>query len=372
MKIRKVKISGFKSISQERPVDIEFGDVSIILGANGSGKSNIISFFKMLNYMMSGSFQSFLETNGGSQSFLYYGSKITQNINGELTLYNNRGEDIYNFTLSFASPDRLIFTQETTILKAKGRSQGSERQLPVTYRESVLCDSQSNSKVLNQIRRVVSNCKVYQFHDSSMTAAMRNSCPIDVNNYLQSEANNIAAFLYRIKNEYPESYIEIVEYIRLVVPLFNDFLLEPNSYGKIMLKWIDNSASDYIFLPNQFSDGSMRFIALATLLLQPKELRPKVIIIDEPELGLHPYAITQLAEMIKDASRDSQIILATQSPELVDEFEVDNILVVEANKNNNRNYTTIKKLDKNELKSWIETYSISELWEKNIIGGRPI
>jgi predicted ATPase len=151
------------------------------------------------------------------------------------------------------------------------------------------------------------------------------------------------------------------------MPQFKDFYLQPNEKGYVSLKWFDVFPNDYVFLPEQFSDGTVRFIALATLLLQPQETMPKVVVIDEPELGLHPFAIGQLAEMIKEASNHTQVIVATQSPELVDEFEANQITVVES-----QNGSSIAhKLDEEELRDWLDNYSLSELWNKNVLGGRP-
>lgn len=133
---------------------------------------------------------------------------------------------------------------------------------------------------------------------------------------------------------------------------------------------MDNSATDYRFNAYQFSDGSIRFIALATLLLQPVQTMPNVIILDEPELGLHPYAITQLAEMIKDASLHAQIIIATQSKDLVDHFDIDNIAVIEMDEETQS--TSANRLTEEEYRLWLNQYTVSELWDKNIIGGRPV
>lgn len=371
--LTQITISGFKSISPEHPISIDIGNVTIILGANGAGKSNIISFFKMMNYMMSGSFSSFVAQNGGCQTLLHYGPKRTSSIKGDLKFKSNYYKDDYNFTLSFAAPDNLVVAQERVefapIVDKNGRGTMSIK-LEQLYKESAL-SKPSQSKTLQIIRNILSRCKVYQFHDSSSSAGMRNSCEVNANNYLYSEASNIAAFLYRLKRDYQDYYERIISYIRLIVPQFRDFILEPDGAERIMLKWVDTTGSDYIYTPMQFSDGSMRFIALATLLLQPKEIMPHVIIIDEPELGLHPYAITQLAEMIKEASINTQVIIATQSPALVDEFEADKVVVVETEEDGERIFSTVKRLNCESLAGWLESYTISELWEKNIIGGRP-
>ncbi|MDR3269529.1 MAG: AAA family ATPase [Tannerella sp.] len=367
-KLKKVIISGYKSVSPKYPVEIEFGDITVLLGANGSGKSNIISFFKMLNYMMDGRFQLFVEKAGTGQVFLHNGSKCTTQIDGKLEFEGDRGMNRYKFQLAFAIPDRLIITSEEIIW---GDRNLQTLSLPSDYKESALIREQGKDvdKTIQTVRVPLMRCKVYQFHDSASGSRIRLSSPVDSSDYLQSEGGNPASFLYTLKKNHPSAYDRIVRHIRQIMPQFKDFYLEPNESGYVMLKWIDISLNDYILLPEQFSDGTIRFIALATLLLQPPQRMPGVIIIDEPELGLHPYAISQLAEMIKDASGHTQVIVATQSPGLVDEFEANQITVIE--RDDEKECTTAHKLDREELKDWLENYSLSELWDKNVIGGRP-
>jgi len=365
--LKKVTISGFKSISSKKPLEIELGNISILLGVNGFGKSNIISFFKMLNFMMSGDFQLFVEKAGSSQVFLNYGKKHTSTITGELSFENETHFNNYNFKLTHATPDRLIITSEEIVWGSKDCYQPQTIALTTNFKESALVSDEDQTAVV--IRKILANCKVYQFHDSSSNSPIRQSSRIEVSDYLQSDGNNLASFLYFLKMSYPANYNRIISYIRLILPQFNDFYLEPNGKGYIMLKWMDISPKDYLMIPDQFSDGSIRFIALATLLLQPKETIPNVVIIDEPELGLHPFAITQLAEMIKEASNHTQVLIATQSPGLVDEFDANQITIIEFDDESES--TVARKLNKEELSDWLENYSLSELWEKNVLGGRP-
>jgi predicted ATPase len=178
-----------------------------------------------------------------------------------------------------------------------------------------------------------SGCRFFQFHDTSDTAHIRNNSYIERNKYLYSDAGNLPAYLYMLKNhsdKYRAYYDRIVEKIRYVMPQFGDFALEPQEMNpaNILLNWHE-AADGYLFGPHQISDGALRFMALATLLLQPPERLPKIIIIDEPELGLHPQAIDLLGNMMVTAGRGAQIIAATQSPRLLDSFSCENVLVAE-------------------------------------------
>lgn len=368
-KIKSLEIKGYKSISSDCPLTLNLDNINIFLGANGAGKSNIISFFKMLSFMMSGRFEEYVARAGSNQTILHFGSKKTPSISAKLRFENSKSYDEYEFTLTTATPNRLIIKDETiTWGRKENELKPQTIQLKSNFTESGLVDTKNQTALI--IRNILDRgCKVYQFHDSSNEGPLRQASPVNSANYLQAEGNNLASFLYLLKQNYPIEYKRIVSHVKMVVPQFRDFYLEPqNNY--ISLNWVDTSLNDYVFNSHQLSDGSIRFIALATLLLQPNKIMPNVIIIDEPELGLHPYAIDLLAEMIKDASLHTQIIIATQSSALIDNFDVDNITVIE--RDEDKGCTIANKLNSKRLQEWLEEYSNSELWSKNVIGGRPI
>lgn len=367
MRLRELEIQGYKSIPFQHPLKLEFGDINILLGANGAGKSNIISFFKMLGYMMSGSLQKHIAKEGSNQQFLYYGSKKTPAMCASLCFKDDSDCDIYSFSLTSAVPNRLIISSEEIELKQSVQEKPTKLQLNSDFNESALIDS--TQKTEQFIRTLLRGCKVYQFSDSSNESALRQASTAESAHYLQSEGNNLASFLLFLKNNYPESFKRITQYVRMVVPQFNEFYLEAES-GYVSLRWTDTSANDYVFTANQFSDGSIRFIALATLLLQPEETMPFVIIIDEPELGLHPFAIRQLNNMIKDASLHAQIILATQSPDILNGFSANDVTIIE--RDPDIDGTIGRKLSEADYKHWLDEYTLSELWDKNVIGGRPV
>ena len=350
-RLKSLTIKGFKSISTQHPLELVFGDINILLGANGAGKSNIISFFKMLGFMMSGTLQRFIAEAGTNQKFLYYGAKKTPAMNASLRFEAPDFYDVYSFTLTSAVPNRLIISSEEIEWSDLQQSDPFTKQLHSDFNESALVNS--DLKTEKTVRMLLSSCKVYQFSDSSISAPMRQASSVDSAHYLQAEANNLAAFLFYLKKNYPGSFRRITEYVRDVVPQFQDFYLEPDR-NYISLKWIDNSANDYVLSADQFSDGSIRFIALATLLLQPEETMPFVIIVDEPELGLHPYAIDQLNEMIKDAAKHAQIIVATQSTAIIDGFSANDVTVIE--RDPQIQGSVARKLSEAEYTDWLEEY----------------
>ena len=372
IKLTEIRLKGFKSIDGQAGQLIPLGDTTVLLGANGSGKSNLVSFFKMLSYITTGALQQYVGQQGASR-LLFYGNKITESISFKLTLESGSIRDTYEMRLSHGLPDRLFISGEKiTYHKVSHPSPcPQEYFLDVGGSESGLSgDHRKTSQILHNL---LSSIRTYQFHDTSDSAKIKDRGYVDDARYLRSDAGNLAAFLKMLKGHasFKKYYQRIIHHIRRVMPQFGDFELEPvpgnNNY--VRLNWRDNSGNNYLFDPNQISDGSLRFMALATLLLQPPELLPKFIVLDEPELGLHPAAIAELTGIVRAASQKSQILLATQSTRLVDEFPIDKLLVVERDDENK--CSIFKKLNAEQLDEWLKRYSISELWEKNVLGGQP-
>lgn len=371
MKLASLDLSGYKSIDGEGQT-IYFGDLTVLLGANGAGKSNLVSFFKMTNYMINGNLQLFIGEQGYADSILFYGAKKTSRMRAKFTFKDDLAEDIYQFTLSPASGDTMIFTEENVTWKNLKTGKLRQVSLDAGHKESKLHEeANSGGMACKFIINLMQRCQFFQFHDTSATAKIRNQGYINDNGYLRGDAGNLAAYLYALKEkpEWEKYYQRIVRHIQQIVPQFGEFNLKPSTMNPeyIRLDWREQD-SDYLFGPHQLSDGTLRFMAMTTLLLQPPERLPRVIVLDEPELGLHPSAIAALAGMAKAASHHCQLILATQSMRLIDEFNTEDIVVVERE---GKKGSVFKRLDPEKLAEWLQRYSLSELWEKNVLGGRP-
>ena len=387
MKLREIHIKGFKSIDGDAGQTIRFGDVTVLLGANGSGKSNLVSFFKMIGYMVEGALGHYVGKHGVSR-LLFYGPKQTKSISIDFIYLSDTQLNEYSAILSHGLPDRLFYSFE----KAASNNKIS-RNVPnpssddfrdvfndFNLKEYVFDIGKSESalkrddnETSKSLYTLLSGIRTYQFHDTSDTAAIKDRGNIDDAKFLHGDGGNLAAFLKMLKEyaPYEKYYKRIVRHIQVIMPQFSDFDLEPLPGNKdyVRLNWKDASGSDYLFDPHQISDGSLRFMALATLLLQPPDLLPKFIVLDEPELGLHPAAIAELGGLVKIATENAQVLLATQSTRLVDEFLLDEIVIVE--RDEQKQCSIFKKLDAEQLKNWLEHYSLSELWEKNVLGGQP-
>ena len=333
-----------------------------------SGKSNFISFFRMMSWALAdpNNLPLYIGQQGGASALLHDGSAQTREIEAEVTIRTDAGENQYAFRLVFAAGDTLIFADERYRFSSASYSGVAPWvETAPGHRAPQLLNRATVDTTARVIRSLLQRIVVYQFHNTSDTARIRGKWSIHDNRYLKEDAANIAPLLFRLRENDRWHYRRIVDTLRLILPFFSDFELEPE-YNSILLDWRERN-SDQVFNSSQASDGMLRVLALVTLLLQPEQDLPDVLILDEPELGLHPYAINIVGELISAAATQIQVIVATQSTSLVDCFKPEDIVVIEREDRN----SLFKRLKSDALEEWLEGYSLSELWEKNVIGGRP-
>ena len=367
--IDQVHIRGFRSLA-----DVELSDIpkaTVLIGANGSGKSNFIRFFEMLSWMLrSRQLAEFVERQGGADDQLYGGSRRTPRMDAEITLRNESGRNIYRFVLSHAHPDRLFFLEERFRFKGNGwqtqwHRVGSGQQETEMVRFAQTYNS-PNATIAKAIVNLLRNCAVYQFHDTSDTSDFKKKWDVEDNNQLRAHGGNLAAVLYRLEREDIKRYEMICQTVGRFLPVFDRFEIE-ESYGKVLLRW-KAKGTEKTFGAHLTSDGSLRFFALVTLLNLPPEMLPDVLLLDEPELGLHPAAVALVGGMIKALAEERQVFVATQSPLLVDAFGLDEIFVLDLKEGR----TEFRKLTVDDYRVWLdESFTPGELWQKNLLGGYP-
>ena len=358
----RIRASGFKSI---KDMDLELRKLNVLIGSNGVGKSNFIGLFKLLNNIVEEKLQVYVGSCGGSETLLHFGRKTTPQISIDLSFADNTNG--YKCILSPTADDTLIFSYEESWFHDGSRYVNPLRvPLGSGHKETKLSEEAKTKNIARYVRDDLKSWKVYHFHDTSDSAKVKQTGDLEDNPVLRPDAGNLAAFLYRLKDKSPTHYANIVDATRLVFPFFDDFALAPSALNpdKIRLEWRE-TGSDAYFNASALSDGTLRFMCLSTLLLQP--YLPTAILLDEPELGLHPYAITILAELLRGAATKTQVIVSTQSLSLVNQFEPEDIIVVEREER----HSVFRHLDKADMQSWLDDYGLGDLWEKNIIGGRP-
>jgi predicted ATPase len=366
--LKNIKVKGFKSI---REMDLELKPLNVLIGANGSGKSNFLSLFKMIHDMFTEGFEDYVRGNGGPEKLLYFGLKHSDCMSVQLSFEDKLGKG-YVFNLK-PTKDMLFWFAEEKIIKnsaKKLRINQAKLTIPDLGPFSVAKKLPENQKefqsTAKELIQSFSSWQYFHFEDTSYSAKLKQAQYIDDMRILYSDASNLAPVLYWLKNNSPYSYKMIVETVKLIAPFFVDFILEPQKENNEYIFWRwRHKNSDRDWFPNQMPDGLMRFISLITLFNLPQ--LPSMVLLDEPELGLHPQAISLLTETIQAFSGRTQIIVATQSPTFVDYFKPEDIIVV----NKEGNESTFKRQNSDDLKDWLEDYSLGELWEKNVIGGNP-
>ena len=365
-KLKYIRLEGFWSI---KSMALELRPLNILIGANGAGKSNIIAFFKLVNELMGGRLQQHIGMTGGASANLHFGPKITPQLEAELAFEVDNGTDTYRMRLFHAAGDTLIFAEETLSFLQTGYPRPKEVQLGAGHQETRIGDEAAKDEpVARTLRCLLSHCRVYHFHDTSPTSGVRQHCYVSDSRWLMPDAANLAAVLHQLKMDNEAVYRRIVGTIRQVAPFFDDFDLEPTTAQQIILNW-RHRASDRVFGPHQLSDGTLRAICLIALLSQPKEALPILMVVDEPELGLHPYALNVVGSLFQAVSHHTQVLVSTQSSTLLDGFEPPDIVVVE--RNDKDETTEFYRPDAEKLEEWLEDYSLGEVWEKNVIGGGP-
>lgn len=362
MKVQSITIRGYKSLRALE--EFQLRGLNIIVGANGAGKSNFLSFFKLASALAQGNLQTYIQQQGGPDALLYGTRKVTSQLDMEIKFQPDGNiQNAYVATLMPTVDNRLIFSNEEAWMNwnvTKCISLGSG------HSESRLPEYASKANIPGYVHKALLSWKQYHFHDTSDSAAVKRIQSFDDDLVLKPAADNLAPYLSKLLFDYPAYYQRIVDTIKLAAPFFGGFIHRP-VLDKIQLEWFEQRDPDTPYKAHVLSDGTLRFICLATLLMQPPELLPDTVLLDEPELGLHPYAINLLADMLKQVAEEKQVLVATQSVELLNCFKPEDVVVAERQDD----ATILKRLDTEELKDWLEDYSLGELWKRNIFGGRP-
>lgn len=363
MSLHEVHIQGFKSIRDQR---LEFGPLNVFIGGNGSGKSNLVGVFYFLNRIAEQQLQTYTGEAGGANSLLHFGRKRTEKMSLRVEFQTSPNKaNIYEFKLTPTNEDRFIFENEVTYYWDK-------KSYPQPYSDDYWSGhveakiGESKQRIARYVQGYLNSYRIYHFHDTSPTAKVKQTCDVFDNRFLKADAGNLAAFLYRLQKKEVDYFENIEDTIRQAAPFFQRFKLEPDALNpdKIRIEW-EEKGSDTYFGPAALSDGTLRFICLSTLLLQPT--LPSLILIDEPELGLHPAAIQVLAGLLQSAATRTQLIVATQSVTLINQLLPEHVWIVDREEGQ----SVFRHLKGADMSSWLEDYGLGELWEKNILGGRP-
>ena len=360
--LEKLTIKGFKSIREQT---LELERLNVFIGGNGVGKSNLIGCFRFLHEVINQRLARYVVTRGGADNILHFGRKTTPGMEFFLEFGESETSNSYRVGFEGTEESSIVVAQETAFYHER-RKYPEPYQLPISsyFTESKLRDT--GHICAREVVDDLDSYRVYHFHDTSETAASKGLCDLEDNRVLRPQAENLAAFLYYLQTKHPDHFSLIEDTIQQIAPFFGAFQLHPSRLyeGKIRLEWSEKGHDGY-FNATSLSDGTLRFMCLATLLLQPQ--LPAVVLLDEPELGLHPAAVSLLADLLSAASEKTQVIVATQSVTLINHLYPEQVWTV----NREGDQSVFQKLDQTDYANWLDDYALGELWEKNLIDARP-
>jgi predicted ATPase len=362
-KLETLTVRNFKSI---RDQTLRLEALNVFIGGNGSGKSNLIEVFRFLREIVEQNLAGYTAKKGGADTLLHFGRKHSPLMEIRVEFGVGEQSNAYDVTLTGTDTDELMIGYEAVSYQNKEHfpRRPYDRELASYTRESMLIGDPHEPA--RQVAADLASYRVYHFHDTSDTAPAKGTSDVDDNSFLRPQADNLAAFLYLLQETQPDSFANIRDTVRQIAPFFQDFLLSPSRLNpsKIRLEWKERGSDTY-FNASSLSDGTLRFICLATLLLQPK--LPPLILLDEPELGLHPAAIALLADLLSSAASRTQVIVATQSVTLVNQLTPEQVWAVDRIDQQ----SVFRHLSTADMADWLDDYALGELWEKNLLGARP-
>jgi predicted ATPase len=365
-RLTRVRVAGFRSI---KDVELELGPATVLIGPNGAGKSNLLGALTMTRMLAFESLQLFVSRRGGATFLMHYGPQKTPVVELSLEFQGDQGLNAYEARLGYGADESLLFLDERAGFRKDPGADWQWHLMGAGHRESRLREEAELHATPRTVRWLLRHLNFYHFHDTSTSSSLRTLSKAEDDRYLRSDGSNLAAFLRSLRESADQdrqaSWRRIHDLVRRVAPFIKELQPVTIDTRGVRLDWVDDQGE--VFGPAHTSDGTLRLIALFTALGQPTEMLPLVSCIDEPELGLHPAALELLCGLLRSVAAHRQVIVATQSTALLDHFEPEEVVVAERKDG----ATSLRRLERVALAAWLKDYSLSELYDKNVLGGRP-
>jgi predicted ATPase len=376
--LSKLRIRGFKSIAQ---AEVEFGARTILIGPNGAGKSNLLAALRLLQMLASRSLGLFTRRAGGAAALFYRGPKVTGSIELQATFVHGQSENkveesTYRAILGRTADDAFLFLQEKCGYRTDPGRDFDWVDLGAGHVESKLGDQ--DHPTVRMVHDCLRQIDFFHFHDTSVDSALRTPSRLEDAQFLRSDGSNLAAYAWALagsdKDEDRAAWRRIMGLVRQVAPFVKELKPVTGGNGMVQLDWVDSQ--DDLYGPSHLSDGTLRAIALMVGLSQSSQRLSSFVSIDEPELGLHPAALEVLSGIIRSLDGRCQVLLSTQSTELLDFFDAGEVVVVERapegqTVGESNQGSVFRRLDTARLADWLAEYSLSALYKRNLLGGRP-
>ncbi len=385
--ILSLKIENLLSFG-ENSLEIAIGSLNVLVGANGSGKSNLIEVLNLIRNTPK-DFAGEIGDGGGVAEYLWQGKPKSKRVLAVITV-NSLPAGVLkplNYSLTFTRdsahvkivderiqnrlPDKghdkpylyFDFNHGRPVLNVAGSSRSLKRE-EVDPQRSILSQRQDPDQYpeVTYLGKFFTSFRLYRNWEFGPDSSIRDLYSASQkNDYLEEDISNLGLMLNRLRS-LPETSSSLIDYLKLFYSGAED-VLTPIQGGLIDLR-IQESGG--ISIPaSRLSDGTLRWLSLLAILLNPAP--PPVVCIEEPELGLHPDMIGPLADLLRSASEKMQLFVTTHSADLIDALSDTPEAVIVCDKVNGE--TRLRRLEKKELSSWLDTYTLGQLWRSGEFGG---
>jgi predicted ATPase len=373
-------------------VELPIRDLTVVIGPNGAGKTSLLEVFQLLERGCQQELGSFLASQGGVQAVLSHpriagrppclqigveldvqsdqsdapmdyrfelaGQQVGYMINSERLEWQFDPQAKKPFQYIDAHRDRLYYADPTKAVKMAqpdwdyNRLELALAQVPKMYREP------------ETLRSMFASTRHYSFLDVSPRAVVRSSQSLTPDTRPGPNGENLYSALYNMRASHRDIYERIGALLEQGFADFKRLEFPVVGAGQVTLAWYERGSREPLY-PNQLSEGTLRFLWLITILLATPE--PALLLLDEPEVSMHPELLKLLAALLQDASVRSQIVVATHSPDLIRWLQPEEVLIADKEDGVTR-FTWADELD---LDEWLEEYTLRDLWLMGNLGGRP-
>jgi predicted ATPase len=383
--IRNIKLSNFRSF---RDLDLALGNLNVLIGRNGSGKSNFLSLFDLLGKAARGNLNGFIRQQVGTfddlrhyhtvnndiifweiefssehHGALYYRAELGARAPAGYTVLLERLERSPNEGYENRYKFLEVYNGRVKILKTYAR--GDQEEQAATFenatQELILPQLLNETRYPAQVEahRYLRDLHVFQGFGDSELETVRGAQLLDVVDPLRlnPDGSNLISVLNALMQDarYDDVLAQLYDVLRTVFPDFKQFDLPTAGGGRATLAYRSQDLRRSISA-HLMSDGQLRFLGLLMLLMLPNP--PGLIAIDEPEIGMHPKMIDVFAEILREAAERTQVIVATHSPQLLDRLPPESMLIVEREEG----ASTITRLNVDEVSPWLDDYAPGYLW----------
>lgn len=379
----RITIEGYRRLFNVQ-IDMRDRPLTVMIGANGVGKTSLLEIFSLLAASANAQLANKISELGGLPDIVTrdransIAISLSMSVPGYAPLDYQLEVALKGFTYEIALE---TLTQQNNRHALEPFKHIDSRGLDVKYfstedqkllrpnwdhnpLETSLAQVPKMYQEPENIRNRLASCTFYGALNVAPKSPVRLPQSMRPTSLPGANGEDLVSCLYYLRETDPERFEIIEDTLAATFPDFERLGFPPVAAGTITMTWKDKNFSKPIYM-HQLSEGTLRFIWLITLLQSPG--LTAVTLIDEPEVSLHPELLRLLADMMREASQKTQLIVATHSDRLIRFLKPEEVLVCDAEDG----LTTMRWGDSFNLEHWLEEYSLDQVWAMNLMGGRP-